>query len=669
MSSKEIKRYKGIAGVVIISLFAIVLLSHCAHPMSPQGGPKDTLPPAVVSRTPRLFATNSDGKRIQIVFDEYIQLKDQQKEFFTSPYMKYKPVVTVKGRSVIIDIKDTLLEDQTYVFDFGRSIVDNNEGNPLTGFYHVFSTGPAIDSMFLSAYTIDANKSDSIGNVFALFFDPLKDTLRMPDSTLFYGTPVAMARSMPNGIMLARHLKPIDYRIYAFEDTNGNQTYDPGTDRVAFVDSLINPALLPPFEVWHDTLRGYIQAYPQLLLRLFMDSRYVRQTFAGSGRPEQGKMQISFTAPHPEIKSLKFEGIDSSRIFTEYRSIRRDTIYYWIDQPQNLPDTIRSEMIYLKHDSIGILRPDTVKMRFTWKAPALSRREKRDQEELQTLAETVRENGTALNPELNPFKYSAEPSSVLNPERDIKFSFDYPLVKADTASFTLSRINGEQSSSIKFSFVQDTLRIREWRIKAPWNHSSEYRLSIPPGALVNTKGESNDSITLNLKTMNPSDFGTFTINVAGKTPESRYIIQLQNGSKQIIHEEPVTTGSYTFRYIAPGKLRIRIIEDNNGNGKWDGGSLVERIQPERSEFFSYNGREEFESAAGWTFNYDLDMNLIFAPVSMERMRRTLDTRQSQYEQWYFDQMLKRAAESHQRQGSSSGSGAGGVMGNARNMIR
>lgn len=73
-----------------------VLLALRQHRGSP-GGPKDTIPPKVMGATPAFNTTNFTGTRIYITFDEYVQLKDQQKEFFTSPQLKRHPPSSSRG--------------------------------------------------------------------------------------------------------------------------------------------------------------------------------------------------------------------------------------------------------------------------------------------------------------------------------------------------------------------------------------------------------------------------------------------------------------------------------------------------------------------------------------------------------------------------------------------
>lgn len=113
--------------------------------------------------TPAFGTTHFKDKRILIEFDEYVQLEDQQKEFFTSPFMEQKPVLSIRGRSVQIDLKEDLDSNRTYALDFGSSVVDNNEGNPYVGLRYVFSTGGEIDSLLMSGYTVDARRATRSG--------------------------------------------------------------------------------------------------------------------------------------------------------------------------------------------------------------------------------------------------------------------------------------------------------------------------------------------------------------------------------------------------------------------------------------------------------------------------------------------------------------------------
>ncbi len=157
--------------MAIVAFTVVMFFIGCANVSTPLGGPYDTVPPRVLFLEPGYGATNFDKKRITMTFDEYILLQNQQTEFYTSPMMDKNPTLTIRGKSLQIDLVSPLDSNTTYSLNFGRTIADNNEGNALTGFRYVFSTGDAVDSLLMSGYAVDAYTADTIGNVFIYFFD------------------------------------------------------------------------------------------------------------------------------------------------------------------------------------------------------------------------------------------------------------------------------------------------------------------------------------------------------------------------------------------------------------------------------------------------------------------------------------------------------------------
>ena len=69
-----------VATAIVLLLFGGAFLSRCASIGSPSGGPKDSLAPNIIAISPELNSTNFKSNRIYLAFDEYVQLKDQQKE-------------------------------------------------------------------------------------------------------------------------------------------------------------------------------------------------------------------------------------------------------------------------------------------------------------------------------------------------------------------------------------------------------------------------------------------------------------------------------------------------------------------------------------------------------------------------------------------------------------
>ncbi len=656
-----IKRYFNIVyatlSLVIATLFVASLFTRCANVGRPTGGPLDSLPPVIVNMQPDNFTTNIDPhtRRIYIEFNEFVKLVDQQKEFFTSPAMKSKPQLQIRGRGVVVTLRDTLLENTTYALNFGSSIQDNNEGNPLFSMRYIFSTGAEIDSMIVSGYAEDSYKSDSVSGTFVMFF-PV-DSVDMTseyDSTLFNSTPAVIARAEKNGIFIAQNLKPIPYHIYALEDTNSNLTYEPGTDRVGFIETTKNPAELDGFAIWYDSLRKYVVAEPQLHFRMFHDEPFKRQLLVESERPLQNKAILKFGANYPQIDSILFDSIPEERVIVEHLTKGRDTIALWFNTPaEQLPDTIRGRVVYYKHDSLNELQRVSEPLALSWKFFE-TKQQKQEREKLEKEREKAEEAGEEwVEPEVeNPFKITMPTTKEINPEQDITLDFEYPIATLDTASITLQSLSAAavelrekmsnpadstataESDKLRgkpqpFTLERDTMNIRRWHLRANWGDvGSEHYLTIPKGAITDIAGYTNDSITQLWTPLNPEDFATIIVNVADDASKpSHYVIELldEGGSKILEKKEGVAANSKVqFNYVPAGNVTMRVIQDLNNNGVWDSGDLIARRQPELSKMVETEGERKMATKVNWEIEITVEPEKMFAPESQVELAARLE---------------------------------------------
>ena len=662
-----IRRLKQLTAAAIIAVVALPILVQCATIGTPEGGPKDTLPPVVLGVYPKSYTTNFTDKKIEILFDEYIQLKDQQKELYTSPEMKKKPTLLMRGKTLHVEIKDDSLKpNTTYAIEFGATISDNNEGNPLHGYRYVFSTGAEIDSLVMSGYTEDSEKVDSLGRTFIYFFeaDSLPEIVDY-DSTMFNFKPHKIARSQKNGIFIAQNLRPVDYRIYAFYDNNDNQLYEPGEDKIGFLDRTYNPAEMEPFYVWYDSIRRYPSADPQLYFRLFVDESFSRQTLKEKLRPDQHKVELYFGAKHPDIRSIKFDGVRAEDIIYEPVSARGDTLYLWLRTPSaQLPDTLKGEIVYLKHDSIRQLQEEREELKLHWRLIETKEQEK-ERERLERERRKAEENGTEWVEPPVPSKFkmtSYKQTAEVNPEEDLAVEFATPLTRFDSASIRLLSWS-ELGDTIRerFHFIPDTLSPRKFRMRSDWSPLRKYELFIPTDALADITGEGNDSLKMSLTVADKEKFAVVNLTVQPRKEEYRYVVQFvdSKSNKVVRTVKDLSSGSYTVNYVEPTDLKIRIIEDMNHNGRWDGGNMVEHRQSERSEFYKdANGEETFTAKTGWEFDITLDMATIFAPITMQDLIERLDKREMER---LAEEEKKRQEQGNQNRGNNQ-SQSGGMLG-------
>ena len=669
--------------LAVALLFMGAFLTRCASIMTPNGGPRDTIPPVIVELQPDNFTTNIDTlhpPKIYVEFNEYVQIKDQQKELYTSPAMKKKPSVVRRGKGIVVQIKDTLRPNTTYAINFGSSIQDNNESNPLHSMRYVFSTGAEIDSMIVSGYTADSYEADSVSKSFIYFF--IADSVERPtqwDSTMFKYKPQVIARAENNGIFIAQNLKPTHYRVDAFEDTNGNMEYEPSIDQIGFLDTTYNPAEMPPFTIWYDSLRHYPSAEPQLYFRMFMDRRFARQSLSGQERVNRHKALLYFGAQNPEVVKLEFDSLPSERVIYDPQTAGKDTVALWFDLPaEELPDTIKGTITFFKHDSINNLVESTDKLRLAWvkKETKEEQKEREKQEKERERAEKAGEEYVPPTPP-NPFKVTMATSGELNKDRHIDMEFDFPLTRFDSAAITLREVRdgSQDTTNVEFHFVQDTLNRRKYQLRAKWEAKAKYELMMPAGVFANVAQEQNDTLKYNYTGSDPEQYALINVKVRSTHPKARYILQIANAQGKTQKElRNVASGDYRFEFISPGEVMLRVVEDMNGNGKWDTGDMVEMRQPERTEIYkNEEGVELITTKANWEFDIDVDMDKLFAPVTMESVVKMLDDREDERLKKLAEEMEKKRREANKNQnqggfggfggsGTGTGTGTGGMGG-------
>jgi len=221
--------------ILIVSFFYIIAIGNagCAQIGMPTGGDKDTIPPKLVSASPKPYSTNVTGNKITLTFNEYIDLKEPQTNVLVSPYPKKNPSVDFKLKTVTVKLRDTLLPNTTYSINFGNAIADNNEGNPFKEFTYVFSTGSQIDSLTLTGKVIIAETGGFDTTLLAILY---RDT---DDSAVQKRTPDYIAKLSGEGNFRFINLPPGKFKVYALKDGDGGKTYNSKKEMFAFADAAV----------------------------------------------------------------------------------------------------------------------------------------------------------------------------------------------------------------------------------------------------------------------------------------------------------------------------------------------------------------------------------------------------------------------------------------------
>lgn len=232
----------------LLSIFLILLFASCAKRGSITGGAKDTIAPVLTASFPKNFSTNFKGKEIKLVFDEYVKLKNLNKQLIVSPPFDKQPEVLPLNASKIltIKIKDTLLPNTTYSFNFGQSIEDNNEGNPYQQFKYVFSTGSYIDSLSINVKVKDALEKKTDNFVSVMLYEINE---KFNDSTIYKESPRYVTNTLDSlEVVKIENIKAGKYLLVALKD-NGNNKFNPKLDKIGFQKHYISVPNDTIFEV------------------------------------------------------------------------------------------------------------------------------------------------------------------------------------------------------------------------------------------------------------------------------------------------------------------------------------------------------------------------------------------------------------------------------------
>jgi hypothetical protein len=506
--------------------------------------------------------TGFKGKELSFTFNEYVQLKDQSKNFVISPPLPSKrPVLKIKGKSIVVSFP-TIADSITYYIDFGASVVDVNENNPANYLNYIFSTGEILDTMIYFGHVVDALTLDPVSAAHVFLYDDNND------SVVFKRNPSALSITNKEGVFIVKGLKNKSYKMVSITDKNSNMRYDAGIEQIAFSDSLIRP------EAFSEN--DSISFYTLPIFNMFTEN-VKRQALMETKRPEERLIRLCFNEINAVIKSFTINDLAPSRIIEE-SSAQRDSVSFWITS-REVKDTLTGELIYLKTDTLNNLSPDTVKFKLPYSKPKPKRKNKNEEEEEEEIIPIV--------PDIR-----ANPASIV--ENDVFFSFKTPLLRADTSKIKLLVFDdaGKEKIPVKItSFTQDSIRLTNYRLSAKWKIASKYEIVIMPEAFVDIYSIANDSINKQFETADPEKFGKIILKLINS--DRQYIFQIMKDKDNKVIREKIAAGNgeIVFQYLDAGKYRIRLIEDINRNGKWDTGNYLSRKQAERVLYLVFSNDE------------------------------------------------------------------------------
>lgn len=632
--------------LVACGVFLLVTMYSCANMGSPTGGAYDETPPKFVSSLPAPNQTNFKGKKIEILFDELVQLDKPSENVIITPPQMQLPVIRAAGKKVVVELKDTLKENTTYTVDFTNSISDNNEKNVFENFSFAFSTGDKIDTLEVSGVLLNAENLEPMSGITIGLHRNLEDSafVKQPfDRT---------SRTNDKGQFTIRNISPGSYRIFGLNDVNRDYKFDQAGEEIAFNDSII----IPSFELttrqdtlWKDSLTidtvktiPYTRYFPDnIALRLFKED-FVRQYLLKPERQQENLLVVRFNAPLDTIslpRPLNFTPTDSSWFFMQETEGGTAVNFWLTDSLVWKQDTLRVELAYPKSDSLNILRPQTDTLQFVMRRRPEKKKKKKDDE-----PEPIVFLGMQID----------APGSM-DLFDTVSVTFNEPVIDLSKELFYLDQKIDTVWTPVEFELFPDSTNSLNYFIRRPWKYGEEYRLEVDSATVFSIYDKWNEPYSGEFKIKKEDEYGHLFINIEGV--DTTAYVELLNSSDAAVRKVKVKNGGALFMDLKPDKYYARLVVDLNGNGKWDTGNYAEKRQPEEV-FYSpvkYDVMQNWQveetwnvKAAPWAKQKPLEITKNKPKEAIKKKRNPNDEAQQQ--------------SSSRNSGNNNNSGRGGNMG-------
>ena len=589
-----------IPAIAAAVLFLPMLFTHsCANTtQAPTGGDKDSIPPLIIDIKPLPGATNVPCKKTKIIFrfDEYVTIKNA-KNIFLSPPQAKAPKSRIRDKYLIVEFEEPLDSNTTYTLNLSDAIADNNEGNMFPGYTYVFSTGSTIDSLLLTGKVLDCNTLAPVkGATVLLYSDPA-------DSAVFLKRPVAAIKTDDWGYFCLPYLADTTYRLYAIKDESGNCIYDPDTDLVGFVDSLVRPVVhvadtLPEMLKYDmlDTLMCEARRV-DYKMRLFRE-KPSKQFLKNYARTADRAAYVTFQAPNAWVDSLWVRGYKANEIISQF-NILHDSLEIWVNNSRPAPDTLHLYVNYRRTDSLGALVPHLEHLRLPMP-------------EGKRVLQKMQKKSIKLEDTTCVFKLEAKPETV--EQNGFEMVFTQPIVFEHFDSLDFRYLNPKQKEfkgSVRVE--RDTLNLRKYIIRPVESllPGYEYTLRVPHESFRDISGFWSDSTQV--KVTLPADEKLSTLSAAFVGVDRKVIVDLLDEKRKSVLRSYIIDNDCTlsFPYLKEGKYSIRLTDDGNRNSIVDTGSLLEHRQPEAVIFVTVGEKDYIEIPSGAEVNQSFDVKSMF----------------------------------------------------------
>lgn len=565
---------------IIFVLLVLLSSLRCARQTTPTGGPRDTIPPTLISSIPPNQTTNFKGRTLELTFDEAITLNNPKEQLLVTPSIGKEFELTVRKRTVTLNLNASLKDSTTYTINFRESIQDITEKNPARNLQIALSTGSYIDSLTIRGNVYRLLRGTAVENATVALYQN-KDTFN-----IFNHTPEYLTITDKSGSFSFQNLRPGTYYIYAFNDKNRNFTVDSRSESYGFQSDSIE---LAP---------GYQPVVPLPVLSL--DARDLKLI---SARPYNTYFNIRTSKNLDTYSLTPAQAGDSASLHYSYGE-NQSNVHLYLKNPSA--------------DSIGVHFRATDSLGFSLDTLLYAKLSPR----------TSTPEKFLVVPKTNTLTYDDfRLTAILQFNKPvIRITYDsiqYVLDSTNTFYFTPQEVTllGQTRVVFQKPIPPDLLVTQEENLVSndfrggPSTDSKQLinKLIFAKSAFVSVDGDSSQNMEVPVKPLRPDNTGTILVQV--HTDEPYFIVQLLNRD-YTVRERAFNNHTPTFKNLTPGDYMVNMVIDKNQNNRWDAGNYFLSQQPEPVVFYR---NEEGQTAINIKANWELGPLFITFPQPVENL--------------------------------------------------
>ena len=503
---------------LIYIIVAIVLVS-CAQVGTLSGGEKDITPPKLVKSTPKNGDTLYKKTKIELTFNEYVELNNIAQQLIISPMVYPLPKAEIQGKTVVLTFDSLLRENTTYSLYFGDAIRDFTEKNVWTENLFVFSTGNILDSLRVGGMVKNSRTQQSEGNMVVMLYADLSD------SAVSKHLPDYFAKTAKDGSFKINNIRSGEYRILALQDMNNNYKFDLPNEKIAY--------FLSPINVTNNIENIVLSAFlPDNNQQSIKTKKYLNQ--------HSYSLSFSQKTTNASVEVLPKEALHHINKFN-----KGDSLVIWMNPTK-------------EEDQFKIIVRD---LAFT-----------------DTL---LFSHAAALANKGNLKPLALKQKTEVLPQDTFKINFNFPLSSVNAANIKIT----QDSTALPFKaqIINGNLYL------LPQAEKNELlKVKIDTAAVQDIYGKSNNEmITSSFILFDESKVGQLLLKVDISDITGPFVMQLISSKGEILKEELINKNSAVFNYknLPADDYKIKLLVDENNNGKWDSGNYYFHSQPERIIYY------------------------------------------------------------------------------------